>query len=72
MKNQKSSVITKPMSTSSNKQSTKSMDIENNQQQTSEEIVTSIENSSIEHNDKVNKRKRVTTADSIWNRTADA
>ena len=41
------------------------MDIENNQQQTSEEIVTSIENSSIEHNDKVNKRKRVTTADSI-------
>ena len=48
------------------------MDIENNQQPTGEEIVTSNENSSLEHNDKVNKRKWVTTVDSIWNRTADA
>ncbi|CAF0954820.1 unnamed protein product [Adineta ricciae] len=47
------------MSTSSNKQSTKSMDIENNQQQTSEEIVTSIENSLVEHNDKEMKENEI-------------
>ncbi|UJR21760.1 hypothetical protein I4U23_024835 [Adineta vaga] len=63
MKNQnsssKSSVITKPSSSNSTKQSTKTMDNETNQKQIVEEMIISNDNLSMEQNDKEAKQNEI-------------